>query len=46
MGISSDFFFFFFYPPADGEKYSFSSPHFRVFSALIYAYKLVQAYET
>ena len=25
-------FFFFFYPPADGEKYSFSSPHFHVFS--------------
>ena len=28
----SVFFFFFFYPPADGEKYSFSSPHFHVFS--------------
>ena len=26
------FFFFFFNPPADGEKKSFSSPHFRVFS--------------
>ena len=25
-------FFIFFYPPADGEKQSFSSPHFRVFS--------------
>ena len=24
--------FFFFYPPADGEKKSFSSPHFHVFS--------------
>ena len=26
------FSFFFFYPPADGEKKSFSSPHFHVFS--------------
>ena len=25
-------FFFFFYPPADGEKESFISPHFHVFS--------------
>ena len=25
-------FYFFFYPPADGEKRSFSSPHFHVFS--------------
>ena len=30
--VYSNFFFFFFYPPADGEKYSFSSPHFHVFS--------------
>ena len=27
-----DFFFFFFNPPADGEKKSFSSPQFHVFS--------------
>ena len=26
------FFLFFFYPPVDGEKSSFSSPHFHVFS--------------
>ena len=32
ISLSALAFFFFFYPPADGEKESFSLPHFRVFS--------------
>ena len=32
LWVQNFFLFFFFHSPADGEKYSFSSPYFHVFS--------------